>query len=253
MPRYGGTGGGNANAPYGTCPECGWKGRDWGFKYRNLCKRCHAKWRQQKARENRELAAPNMNVRMADGTIVTQHVAERLRRRASYEMGPRIMHLVAITVPFSIFLCGMLLCTRFQDDFTGVIFLGGGVLIPIWAVCRLACVRAHLIEKNATVLARARQQSLQEQRLFYASPEWRLLREQVIAEQGRRCRRCGRSIVNDFDLTVDHIRPRSKFPELALDRSNLEVLCRQCNSSKGDTIPDGVPRISAATEVVENC
>jgi 5-methylcytosine-specific restriction endonuclease McrA len=92
-------------------------------------------------------------------------------------------------------------------------------------------VQAHLEE-----LARARQQEIEATRTFYASPEWRILREQVITEQGRRCRQCKRLITDDFELTVDHIKPRSKFPELALDKSNLRVLCRQCNSSKGDAI-----------------
>ncbi|MBN2295773.1 MAG: HNH endonuclease [Pirellulales bacterium] len=101
-------------------------------------------------------------------------------------------------------------------------------------------------------LARERQEEMDATRTFYASPEWRLLREQVIAEQGRRCRQCGRHIASDFDLTVDHIKPRSKFPELALDKSNLQVLCRQCNSSKGNTILDGLSEDLEASEVVKN-
>ena len=36
----------------------------------------------------------------------------------------------------------------------------------------------------------------------------------------------------DFDLHIDHIRPRSIFPELSLDPSNLRVLCRICNFKK---------------------
>ena len=43
-----------SNAPYSTCPECGWSGRDWGFKYSNLCKRCHAQNRKKKAGEIRK-------------------------------------------------------------------------------------------------------------------------------------------------------------------------------------------------------
>ena len=37
----------------------------------------------------------------------------------------------------------------------------------------------------------------------------------------------------DSDITVDHIKPRSKYPELALEIENLRVLCRSCNSKKG--------------------
>jgi len=49
------------------------------------------------------------------------------------------------------------------------------------------------------------------------------------------CQECGRRIRNDYDLTVDHIKPRSKFPEFSLDNSNLQVLCRRCNSAKAAT------------------
>ncbi len=32
---------------------------------------------------------------------------------------------------------------------------------------------------------------------------------------------------------VDHIRPRSSHPELALEPANLQVLCAECNLGKG--------------------
>jgi 5-methylcytosine-specific restriction endonuclease McrA len=32
---------------------------------------------------------------------------------------------------------------------------------------------------------------------------------------------------------VDHKKPRSKFPELAMSIENLLLPCRRCNSSKG--------------------
>jgi 5-methylcytosine-specific restriction endonuclease McrA len=35
------------------------------------------------------------------------------------------------------------------------------------------------------------------------------------------------------DITVDHAKPRSKFPELAMSIDNLLLACRKCNSSKG--------------------
>lgn len=35
-------------------------------------------------------------------------------------------------------------------------------------------------------------------------------------------------------MNVDHIRPRSRFPELALTESNLQVLCETCNHGKGN-------------------
>ncbi len=34
-------------------------------------------------------------------------------------------------------------------------------------------------------------------------------------------------------LHVDHIKPRSKYPDLALDINNLQILCESCNLGKG--------------------
>lgn len=45
------------------------------------------------------------------------------------------------------------------------------------------------------------------------------------------CKQCG----STKDLTVDHIIPLVDLhPELRYEISNLQVLCRRCNSSKGD-------------------
>jgi HNH endonuclease len=68
---------------------------------------------------------------------------------------------------------------------------------------------------------------------FYTTPEWRAARESVVKRDGRKCRACLEDIRHPRDLSVDHIRPRSKFPHLALELSNLQVLCRRCNSAKG--------------------
>ena len=34
-------------------------------------------------------------------------------------------------------------------------------------------------------------------------------------------------------MHVDHIKPRLRYPELALDMNNLQVLCAICNHGKG--------------------
>ena len=55
----------------------------------------------------------------------------------------------------------------------------------------------------------------------------RLIRKQVFERDAYRCKHCE----THFDLTVDHIIPESKGGTLSL--SNLQTLCRSCNSSKG--------------------
>ena len=69
---------------------------------------------------------------------------------------------------------------------------------------------------------------------FYESREWRSLRLDVLLEQGRKCCVCGRSPKDGIVLHVDHIKPRSKYPELELIKDNLQVLCEDCNLGKSN-------------------
>jgi 5-methylcytosine-specific restriction endonuclease McrA len=66
---------------------------------------------------------------------------------------------------------------------------------------------------------------------FYTSKKWLLLRYQAIKACGRRCLLCHSEGV---ELHVDHIKPRSKYPHLAYELSNLQVLCRWCNKGKSN-------------------
>jgi hypothetical protein len=67
---------------------------------------------------------------------------------------------------------------------------------------------------------------------FYNSTDWKLIRGQALLKFEKVCVYCG-SFEN---LSVDHILPRSKFPEKALELSNTQILCIKCNSSKGNKI-----------------
>ena len=71
-------------------------------------------------------------------------------------------------------------------------------------------------------------------RRFYRSRTWLALRYEALRNAHGRCCLCGASGVA-ARLEVDHIKPKSIFPELALDPSNLQVLCRDCNQGKGNT------------------
>lgn len=71
---------------------------------------------------------------------------------------------------------------------------------------------------------------------FYTSLEWVAIRYQALSRSKKRCELCRRS--DDVVLHVDHIKPRSKHPELSLVLDNLQVLCADCNigkSNKDDT------------------
>lgn len=77
---------------------------------------------------------------------------------------------------------------------------------------------------------------------FYHSWEWRKLRLQVLTIQGRTCKCCGATAGSrdmagkPTKIVVDHIKPISKFWNLRLQASNLQVLCDECNQGKGNWI-----------------
>jgi 5-methylcytosine-specific restriction endonuclease McrA len=69
---------------------------------------------------------------------------------------------------------------------------------------------------------------------FYESSEWLDVRYRAMARSNRSCRLCGCHGYPGNPLQVDHIKPRSLFPELELDLHNLQVLCKSCNTGKSN-------------------
>jgi hypothetical protein len=69
---------------------------------------------------------------------------------------------------------------------------------------------------------------------FLASYEWRRVRMMALKTYGPRCMCCGATPADGAVMNVDHIKPRLKFPKLALTLSNLQILCGPCNHGKGN-------------------
>lgn len=67
---------------------------------------------------------------------------------------------------------------------------------------------------------------------FYRGEAWRILRGEVIRKEGGVCRNCGKRAIGK-SAHVDHIKSRRTHPELALDITNLQLLCIQCHMRKG--------------------
>ena len=65
--------------------------------------------------------------------------------------------------------------------------------------------------------------------------KWWKLREEIIKRDNGYCQRCWNKygILNDQKLEVHHIKPRSKYPELTFEESNLVTICRTCNAQLG--------------------
>lgn len=68
---------------------------------------------------------------------------------------------------------------------------------------------------------------------FYQSDAWFQLRYQAIKLANGHCQACGVS-GKETQIHVDHIKPRSKYPNLELVLSNLQILCRPCNLGKSN-------------------
>lgn len=66
---------------------------------------------------------------------------------------------------------------------------------------------------------------------FYLSKAWLQLRRLVLETYGYKCMKCD---AVDTVMQVDHIKPRSKHPELSLTFKNLQVLCIDCNQEKSN-------------------
>jgi len=69
---------------------------------------------------------------------------------------------------------------------------------------------------------------------FYNSPGWQKTRYEALKRHNGRCELCGASKATGAVIQVDHIKPRSIFPEIELDPNNLQVLCRPCNMGKSN-------------------
>lgn len=69
---------------------------------------------------------------------------------------------------------------------------------------------------------------------FYSTQEWRAARYDALRKNNGKCELCGSGKHNGSLLHVDHIKPRSRYPELELDLNNLQVLCDECNLGKGN-------------------
>lgn len=87
------------------------------------------------------------------------------------------------------------------------------------------------ISRLETIIAKIQSWSKHD---FYDSPEWYKVRYEALSRTNGECECCGASKASGAIIQVDHIKPRSKFPHLELDPTNLQVLCKPCNLGKSN-------------------
>ena len=205
------------------------------FRVRGLiCEQCGDEWARRP-------------ITLKEGVAVSPRVADRLTMKARRETYAEYAGFLGADAGLlQILGWGLLtagiLTAAYGPDLPGWILIGLGVPFLVTAVLlgfsyypRKRQRLKHLSDARFVDLAEERRDAIEERQTFYGSPEWRAIRTEVIREHGRVCMSCCRHILQDDDLTVDHIRPRSMHPELSLVKDNLQVLCRACNSSKGAT------------------
>ncbi len=76
---------------------------------------------------------------------------------------------------------------------------------------------------------------------FLQPPEWRRVRYDALRANDGRCELCGRDkhqLPPGEYLNVDHVQSRRARPDLALNVTNLAVLCSADNAGKGNRYAD---------------
>jgi len=88
-------------------------------------------------------------------------------------------------------------------------------------------------KKREKKLRSTRYKQNRKRRVVLPRAEWLKLRYQAFKEYGNQCKCCGAG-PKQAVLHVDHIKPKSLYPELALTLSNLQILCEACNLGKSN-------------------
>jgi len=248
------------------CPLCGEVKKESSFRYikyfdkgRTICKRCEARERQKKRRLVEQHVKEHGVTPRIRARLETE-AAQKARRQATeailsslspeqtkmYRWAKRAGRICVIVLYLS-FCLGLFSFGMGAYGWLALCLLSGGIAVGGWRYFD----RRHAKPVDSEIATHRRSiypvllEELKLERMeyerFYASPEWRITREKFLRTRRKSngyyvCDICQGTIWQDRDVTVDHFKPRSKFPDLALDITNLRVAHRRCNSSKGDII-----------------
>lgn len=70
----------------------------------------------------------------------------------------------------------------------------------------------------------------------------------VLMETKDKCAYCESKILHVHHAEIEHIKPKSKFPEKCFDWENLTVACSICNNKKSDYYDENIPLINPYTD-----
>ena len=94
------------------------------------------------------------------------------------------------------------------------------------------------VERSSNIEWLPRDEWEKQTQRFYKSQAWKEARYAVLRRDAGACSCCGARASDGVRLHVDHIKPRSKYPELQLDITNLQILCEDCNFGKSNYYND---------------
>lgn len=98
--------------------------------------------------------------------------------------------------------------------------------------------------KNVAVEINARYEPRAEFNRWRNSQDGQLWKQQQYQAQKGRCAIC-QQFIQLKGSHIDHIKPLSRYPHLALDARNLQIACPECNASKNnksEELPRRSPR-----------
>lgn len=143
-------------------------------------RRRNAQLRRLNATKAGNPKAEKPTVELAKSVLVTEGVKKRLENKSKSEN------------PFLSSIAGALV---FIWALTFVLISKTGWFILFWLAFVLSILLVYIwraaVKTRIAQLAGERKRRLDETEQFYASPEWQLLRKQVIKEKGRICFNCG--------------------------------------------------------------
>lgn len=241
-----------------TCAECLNDKQISSFRYikrfkshRRICRRCEGKFRRSEAKRKRQFIAENGYSEGVLYSLVGK--ATELSQKYAYEkvfssskkyqrIAFKIYPIISIIVFLNI-VKGVVTLRLSQDAeifgyevFSLLVVLPAQIAYSKFYFKIRSKLNSISRSKYPDFFAKVKMERV-EYETFYRTQEWKHVRQIVLREHKRKnnryvCHLCNREVLNS-DLTVDHIKPRSKYPSLALQKDNLAVAHRSCNSSKG--------------------
>ena len=90
--------------------------------------------------------------------------------------------------------------------------------------------KQYYLNNSESIKEYLKQYRKENSELCLQSTEWGRLKLKMFKTYTAECPRC----TSKKNIEVDHFKPVSKYPELKLEFTNLQFLCRSCNREKGN-------------------